>query len=43
MLQVGDRMPEFSLRDPQRAEVTQSGLLGSPAVVAFFPMAFTGG
>jgi peroxiredoxin len=43
MLQVGDRMPEFTLRNTQREEVTQDDLLGSIAIAAFFPMAFTGG
>lgn len=43
MLQVGDRMPAFSLRDPQRKEVTQDDFLGAPAVLAFYPMSFTGG
>ena len=43
MLQVGDRMPAFSLRDPQRKEVTQEDFLGAPAVLAFYPMSFTGG
>jgi peroxiredoxin len=43
MLQVGDRMPEFVLRDTQRNEVTQADFAGSPAVLAFYAMAFTGG
>lgn len=43
MLEVGDRMPAFSLRDPQRKEVTQDDFLGAPAVLAFYPMSFTGG
>lgn len=43
MLQIGDRMPEFVLRNAQREEVTQESLLGSPSVVAFYALAFTGG
>lgn len=43
MLAVGDRIPEFTLRNAQREEVTQDDLLGTIAVMAFYPMAFTGG
>ncbi len=43
MLAVGDGMPDFTLRNAQREEVTQDDLAGSIAVVAFYPMAFTGG
>ncbi|MGE0228935.1 MAG: peroxiredoxin family protein [Dehalococcoidia bacterium] len=43
MLQVGDRMPSFSLRNSNREEVTQDDFLGSVAVLAFYPMSFTGG
>ena len=43
MLQVGDRMPAFALRDSEREEVTQDDLLGSVAVMAFYVLAFTGG
>ena len=43
MLQVGDRMPEFTLRDPERAEVTHESFAGSPTVIAFYVLAFTGG
>lgn len=43
MLVVGDQMPEFSLRDAQREEVTQQHFDGSIAVIAFYPLAFTGG
>lgn len=43
MLAIGDRMPEFTLRNAQREEVTQQDLLGATAIVAFYPMAFTGG
>lgn len=43
MLQVGDRMPEFTLRNAQREKVTQDDFLGSVSVLAFYPMSFTGG
>lgn len=43
MLQVGDRMPDFVLRNTQREEVTQEAFLGAPSVIAFYVMAFTGG
>ena len=43
MLQIGDRMPEFKLRDKERQEVTQQDFAGEIAVLAFYPMSFTGG
>ncbi len=43
MLAVGDRMPDFTLRNTEREEVTQEYFDGSIAVIAFYPMAFTGG
>jgi len=43
MLQVGDRMPAFSLRNSSREEVTQDDFIGSVSVLAFYPMSFTGG
>lgn len=43
MLEIGAKMPTFSLRDTKREEVTQDAFAGAPAVLAFFPMAFTGG
>jgi peroxiredoxin len=43
MLQPGDRMPEFQLRDPDREQFTNEELTGQIAVVAFYPMSFTGG
>ena len=43
MLQVGDHMPDFKLRDPERNEVTQDDLKGSISVMAFYVLAFTGG
>lgn len=43
MLEVGTAMPQFTLRDPQREEVTNDSFAGSITVLAFYPMAFTGG
>ena len=43
MLNVGDSMADFALRNAQRVEVTRGDLAGEIAVVAFYPMAFTGG
>jgi len=43
MLGIGDRMPEFMLRDAEREEVTQAHFDGSIAIIAFYPLAFTGG
>ena len=43
MLEVGAQMPDFTLRNAQREVVTQDDFAGSIAVLAFYPMAFTGG
>ncbi|MYA18695.1 MAG: redoxin domain-containing protein [Chloroflexi bacterium] len=43
MLQPGDSMPEFSLRDPDRERFTDEQFRGAIAVIAFYPMSFTGG
>ena len=43
MLEVGATLPEFTMRDAQREEVTQENFVGSIDVLAFYPMAFTGG
>ena len=43
MIEVGDKMPEFSLRDAEREEVTQQHFDGTIAVIAFYALAFTGG
>lgn len=43
MLEVGSQMPAFTLRDTQREEVTNEAFAGHITVLAFFPMAFTGG
>ena len=43
MLQPGAALPEFALRDPEREKFTDEQLRGAIAVVAFYPMSFTGG
>ncbi len=43
MLEIGDQMPEFMLRNAAREEVTEAYFDGAIAIVAFYPMAFTGG
>ncbi|MBT5773306.1 MAG: redoxin domain-containing protein [Dehalococcoidia bacterium] len=43
MLEVGAQMPAFTMRNTQRDEVTQDDFAGSITVLAFYPMAFTGG
>ena len=43
MLQIGEALPEFTLRDPDRETFTDEQLRGAIAVVAFYPMSFTGG
>ena len=43
MLEIGDRMPEFTLRNVDREKVTHDDLRGEIVVVAFYVMAFTGG
>ncbi len=43
MLEVGSKMPAFSVRDTQREEVTNESFAGEITVLAFYPMAFTGG
>ena len=43
MLQPGDALPEFRLRQPDRERFTDQQLRGAIAVVAFYPMSFTGG
>ena len=42
-LEVGQRAPDFSLTDATGATQTLSALRGSPAVVFFYPAAFTPG
>ena len=43
MLQPGDAMPQFTLRDPEREKFSDDELRGEVAVIAFYPMSFTGG
>lgn len=43
MLQVGETMPEFMLLNPKREQVTNKDFAGKVSVLAFYPMAFTGG
>ncbi len=42
MLQVGEMMPEFKLRH-RDGDVTNEDFAGSPTVMAFYAVAFTGG
>jgi peroxiredoxin (alkyl hydroperoxide reductase subunit C) len=43
MIEVGDRAPDFTLRDQNNEEFTLSSLRGSKAVlIVFYPFAFTG-
>jgi mycoredoxin-dependent peroxiredoxin len=43
MIPVGDRAPDFTLRDQNNEEVVLSGFRGEKAVlVIFYPLAFTG-
>jgi peroxiredoxin Q/BCP len=43
-LRVGDRAPDFTLRDSEGVEVTLSqALKGGPVLLAFYPRAFTFG
>jgi peroxiredoxin len=43
MLQPGDALPGFELRDADREVFTDEDLRGVIAVMAFYPMSFTGG
>ena len=43
MLQVGESMPALSLTNGEREPVTDEAFRGSIAVIAFYPLAFTGG
>lgn len=43
-LQVGDTAPDFTVRDATgRGQVSLHDFEGKPVVLAFFPLAFTGG
>lgn len=41
-LQVGQTAPDFTLYDSEKNKVTLSELAGSPVVILFFPLAFSG-
>ena len=41
-MQVGQTAPDFTLYDSDKNKVTLSALAGTPVVVLFFPLAFTG-
>lgn len=43
MIQVGDPAPDFSLPDGKGGTITLSQYRGRPVVLAFYPLAFTGG
>ena len=43
MLEPGDPMPAFKLLDPDRETFTEANFTGEVAVMAFYPMSFTGG
>jgi cytochrome oxidase Cu insertion factor (SCO1/SenC/PrrC family) len=42
-LKVGDKAPEFSMRDQDRKQVKLSDFKGKTVVLAFYVLAFTGG
>ncbi len=42
MIELGDRIPAFKVRDPDREMFTEEQLAGEIAIVAFYPMSFTG-
>ena len=41
-LKVGDKAPNFSLRNTEKKEVSLADYSGKNVVVLFFPLAFTG-
>ena len=43
MLSVGSQMPEFVVRDTERQKVSNQDFDNVVTVIAFYPMAFTGG
>jgi peroxiredoxin len=43
MIEVGAKLPAFTMKNAAREDVTQDEFAGSIAVFAFYPMAFTGG
>jgi peroxiredoxin len=42
-LEVGQKVPPFTLRDRDRQEITQDSFPGKHLVMAFYALAFTGG
>lgn len=42
-IEVGQAAPAFSLRNKKREEVTGDSFPGKRLVLAFYPLAFTGG
>jgi peroxiredoxin len=42
-LQLGDPAPSFVLRNKAREEITLESFPGKHLVLAFYPLAFTGG
>ena len=40
--QVGQKAPDFTLFDSDKNKVSLSAMAGSPVVILFFPLAFTG-
>ena len=41
-IQVGQKAPDFTLFDSDKNKVTLSAMAGSPVVILFFPLAFSG-
>ena len=41
--EVGQQAPPFALRNKDREEITHQSFPGKHLVLAFYPMAFTGG
>ncbi|MCE2974339.1 MAG: redoxin domain-containing protein [Bacteroidota bacterium] len=41
-IQVGQKAPDFTLFDSDKNKVSLSAMTGSPVVILFFPLAFTG-
>jgi peroxiredoxin len=41
-IQVGQKSPDFTLFDSDKNKVSLSAMAGSPVVILFFPLAFTG-
>ena len=42
-IEVGQQAPAFTLRDKDRQDVTLDSFPGKRLVLAFYPLAFTGG